>query len=98
MQHLMQEADTFSKINWACAVTLNPLVGFGKCVFGNNYIPIYLKNAIGSSIFFVWKCAWWGNAENGEGGKEMVFFLLESNKLVKMHSDGKRIHLAFNIY
>ena len=36
--------------------------------------------------------------KNGVGGKEMDFFLLESNKLVKMHSDGKRIHLAFNIY
>ena len=29
-----QEANSFSKINWACAVTLNPFVGFGKCVFG----------------------------------------------------------------
>ena len=47
MKHLMQEANSFSKINWAYAVTLNPFVGFGKCVFGNDYIPIYLKNAIG---------------------------------------------------
>ena len=29
--------------------------------------------------------------------KKMEFFLLDGNKLVKMHSDGKRIHLAFNI-
>ena len=97
MKHLLQEANSFSEINWACAVTLNPFVGFGKYVFGNNYIPIYLNNAIGLSIFFVWKCAWWGNVENGVGGKQMVFFLLEINKLVKMQSDGKRIHLAFNI-
>ena len=26
------------------------------------------------SIFYVWKCAWCGNAENGVGGKEMDFF------------------------
>ena len=26
------------------------------------------------------------------------FFLLNSNKLVKMHSDDKLIHLAINIY
>ena len=34
MKHLMQESNSFSKINSACAVTLNPFVGFGKCVFG----------------------------------------------------------------
>ena len=38
------------------------------------------------------------HAENGVGCKEMKFFLLDSNKLDKMHSDGKRTHLAFNIY
>ena len=35
---------------------------------------------------------------NGVGGKEMDLFLLNGNKLVRMHSDGKRTHLAFNIY
>ena len=64
----------------------------------NNYIQIYLENAIDFSIFFVWKCAWWDNAENGVGGKEIEFSLLNGNKLVKMHSDGKLIHLAINIY
>ena len=34
MKHQMQEANSFSNINWACAVTLNPFVGFGKYVFG----------------------------------------------------------------
>ena len=38
------------------------------------------------------------SAENGVAGKEMEFFLLDGNKLVKMHSDGNRTHLAFNIY
>ena len=32
------------------------------------------------------------------GGKEMEFLLWNGNKLVKMHSDGKLIHLAINIY
>ena len=99
MKHLMQEANSFSKINWSCAVTLNPFVGFGKCVFGRQlYIPIYLENAIDFSRFFVWKCAWWDDAENGVGGKEIEFSLLNGNKLVKMHSDGKLIHMAINIY
>ena len=40
----------------------------------------------------------WDNAEKGVGGKEIEFFLLNGNKLVKMHSDGKLIHLAINIY
>ena len=44
MKHLMQEANSFSKINWACAVTLNPFVGFGKCVFGQQlYTNIFEK-------------------------------------------------------
>ena len=39
-------------------------------------------------------------AENGASGKEMQFFLLNGTKLVKMHSDGKLVHvyLATNIY
>ena len=37
-------------------------------------------------------------AENEVGGKEIEFFLLNGNKLVNMHSDGKLIHLAVNIY
>ena len=32
------------------------------------------------------------------GGKEMEFLLLNGNKLVKMHSDSKLIHLVINIY
>ena len=97
MKHLMQEANSFSKINWICAVTLNPFVGFGVYLV-DNYVPIYLQNTTDFSIFFVWKCAWWDNAENGVGGKEIEFFLFGGNKLVKMHSDGKLIHLAINIY
>ena len=31
-------------------------------------------------------------------GKEMQFFLFNSIKLVKMHSDGKLVYLAINIY
>ena len=38
------------------------------------------------------------HAKNGVGGIEMDFFLLNGNKSVKMHSDGKLIHLAINIY
>ena len=38
------------------------------------------------------------SAENGVGGKEIEFFLLNGSKLVKMHSDGKPIHLTINIY
>ena len=49
----------------------------------DNYIPIYLKNAIDLSIFFVWKCAWWGNTENGVGGKEMELFLLKGKNFSK---------------
>ena len=44
IKHLMQEANSFSKINSACAVTLNPFVGFGKCVFGQQlYTNIFGK-------------------------------------------------------
>ena len=98
MKHLMQQANIFSKINWACAVTLNPFVGFGKCAFGRQLYTNIFENAIDFSIFFVWKCAWWDNAENVVGGREIEFSLLNGNKLVKMHSDGKLIHLAINIY
>ena len=31
-------------------------------------------------------------------GKEVQFFLFNGIKLVKMHSDGKLIYLAINIY
>ena len=48
--------------------------------------------------YFSFESAWWANAEKGVGGKEIEFFLLNDNKLVKMHSDGKLIHLAINIY
>ena len=73
MEHLMQEANSFSKINWACVVTLNPFVAFGVYLV-DNCILIYLKKkVIDLSMFFVWKCAWWGNAENGVGGKKWNF-------------------------
>ena len=69
------------------------------CIWSTIIYQYIWKKAIDLSIFFfVWKCAWWGNAENGVGGKEMEYFLLNDIKLVKMHSDGKLIHLAFNIY
>ena len=99
MNHLIQEANSFLKISWACAVTLNPFVGFGKCVcLVDNYRPVYLKKAIDLPIIFVWKCAWWDKAENGVSGKKLHFFLLNGIKLIKMHSDGKLIYLAINIY
>ena len=80
MEHLMQEANSFSKINWAFVVTLNPFVAFGKGVFGrqlytNIFEKIYIY--IDLSMFFVWKCAWWGNAENGMGGKKNGIFPFE---------------------
>ena len=43
-------------------------------------------------------CYYEGDAENGVGGKEMEFFLLNGIKLVKVHFDGKLIHFAINIY
>ena len=86
MNHLIQEANSFSKIDWACAVTLNPFVGFGKCL------------ATDLSIIFVWKYAWWDKAENEVGGKEIHLFRFNGIKLIKMHSDGKLIYLAINIY
>ena len=100
MNHLIQEANSFSKIIWACAVTLNPFVGFGECVLVDNYRPVYLKKkkAIDLSIGFIWKCTWWDKAGNGVSGEEVQFFLFNGIKLVKMHSDGKLIHLAINIY
>ena len=49
-------------------------------------------------MFFIWKCAWWGNAENRPDGNEMECFLLNGIKLVKMHSVGKLIQLAISIY
>ena len=64
----------------------------------DNYFPVYLEKAIDLSIFFIGKCVWWGKAENGIGGEEMEFFILNAIKLVKMHSDGKLIVLAINIY
>ena len=71
MKHLMQEANSFSKINWACAITLNPSVGFGKCVVGRQlYTNIFEKKLLTYQYFFVWKCAWWGNAENVVGVKK----------------------------
>ena len=102
MKQLMQEANSFSKINWACAFTLNIwFYDFVSVYLVDNYIPMYfyLFIIIIWNII-VWKCAWWCNAENGVGGKEMEFFLLNGIKLVKMHSDGKLtcIYLAINIY
>ena len=45
MKHLMQEANSFSIISWACAVTLNPFVAFGKCVCSRQlYTNIFGKN------------------------------------------------------
>ena len=35
------------------------------------YRPVYFKKATDFPIFFIWKCAWWGNAENGVDGKEI---------------------------
>ena len=65
----------------------------------DNCLLIYLKEAIDPFFFFFFfVCAWLGNAENGTGGKEIEFFLLNGLKLVKVHSDGKLIHLAINIY
>ena len=62
-------------------------------------IELYIwKKAIDLSIFFVWKCAWWGDAENGVDGKEIQIFHFNGIKLVKMHSDGKLIYLAINMY
>ena len=71
------------------------------CVYlVDTFIPVYLKKKklLPCQYFFVWKCAWWGKAENGVGGKEMEFFLLNGIKLVKMHSAGKLIYLAINTY
>ena len=34
-------------------------------------------------MFFVWRCAWRGKAENEVGGKEIQFFLFNGIKLVK---------------
>ena len=78
----MQEANSFccffSKINWACAVTLNPFVGFGRQLYTNIF-----ENGYWLINIFVRRCAWWGNAENGVGGKEMEFFLLNGIKWSK---------------
>ena len=64
-----------------------------------NYIPIYLENAVDFSIIFRLKvCMVRQCLKNGVGGKEIEFPFLKGNKLVKMHSDGKLIHLAINIY
>ena len=38
---------------------------------GDNYRPVYLKKTIDLPIFFVEKCTWLGNAENGVDGKEI---------------------------
>ena len=90
----MQEANSFSKINWACAVTLNLFVGFGKCVFGQQlYTNIFEKSYLIINIFclkvcMVRQCWKW------VGGKEMEFFLLNGIKLVKMHSDSLYIWLS----
>ena len=51
MNHLMQEANSFSKINWACAVTLNPFVGFGKCVFGRQLQTSIFENLLTYQYF-----------------------------------------------
>ena len=47
MKHLMPEAKSFSKINRACAVTLYPVVGVGKCVFGSQlYTNIFERKLL----------------------------------------------------
>ena len=53
MKHLMQEATSFSKINWACAVTLNPFVVFGNWVFGRQlYTSIFEKKKLLTYQYF----------------------------------------------
>ena len=57
---------SFSKINWACAVTLIPFVGFGKCVFGRQlYTNIFGKcywlfNIFRLKVCMVRQCWKWG--------------------------------------
>ena len=99
MNHLIQEANSFSKINWTCAVTLNPFVGFGKFVFGRKLQTGIFEKSYWLINNFRLMCAWWDKAENGMGGNEIhFFFLFNGTKLVKMHFDGKLIYLAINIY
>ena len=74
MKHLIQEANSFSKINWACAVTLNPFVDFSKCVFGRQLVTDQYIWKLKYQYFFVWKGAWWDKAENGVGGKKNTIF------------------------
>ena len=57
MKHLLQEANIFSKINWAYAATLSLFVGFGKCVFGQQlYTNIFEKCYWFTNIFHLKVC------------------------------------------
>ena len=99
MKHLMQEGNSFSKINWECAVTLNPFVGFGKCVFGWQFdTNIFEKKLLTYQYFRFESVHGETMLKMGWVVKKWNFFLLNGIKSVKMHSDCKLIHLAINIY
>ena len=99
MKHLMQEANRFSKLNWACAVTLIPFVRFGKCVFGRQlYTNIFERMLLTYQCFSFESVYGEAMLKMGWVVKKWIFFLLNGNKLVKMQSDDKLIHLAINIY
>ena len=55
MKQLMQEVNSFLKINWACAVTLNLFVGFGKCVFGRKLYTNILEKKLLSYQYFLFE-------------------------------------------
>ena len=40
-------------------------------------VPVYVKKTVDLPLETVWKCAWWDQAEDGVGGKEISFLLFE---------------------
>ena len=40
-------------------------------------VPVYLQKAVDLPLEIVWKCAWWDRTEDGAGGKEVGFLLVE---------------------
>ena len=77
------KSQQFSKINWACAVTLNSFVGFGKCVFDRQLCTNIFEKSYYQYFSFE---TVHGEAmlKTGWVEKKWNFSLLNGIKLVKM--------------
>ena len=89
-----------SKINSACAITLDPFVGFVYVV--DKSVPVYLKKK--KKKLSTYHCKLFESAygdtklKMGRVVKKSVLSLLTALISAKMHSCSKLIYFAINIY